>query len=57
MLESMKPWRRIAWGVALIALGLALWYTAFVAAPVGVVLVAVGLVKAMKERSRAKAPA
>jgi hypothetical protein len=53
----MKPWLGVAWGVALIALGLVLWFTAFVAVPAGVVLVAVGLVKAVRERSRAKAPA
>lgn len=53
----MKAWLWIASGVALIALGLVLWYTAFVAVPAGVILVAVGLVRTVRERSRAKAPA
>jgi hypothetical protein len=46
----MRNWPWIASGVALISIGLALWYTTFVALPAGVILISIGLVKVVRGR-------
>lgn len=39
------PWRWLVSGAVAIGVGLAVWFTAFVLVPAGVVLIAVGITK------------
>jgi hypothetical protein len=54
MLGVVRNWRWIASGVALISLGLVLWYTTFVAVPAGLILITIGLVKVVRRRNGAE---
>ena len=59
-LDSLGPWTHVAWvvgwilgGVIFIALGLAIWWTAFVLVPLGVIFIILGIVTAVKARKAA----
>jgi hypothetical protein len=49
-------WRWLGGGVLAIAIGLALWWTAFILVPVGVVLIAVGATKLVGRMSGQASP-
>jgi hypothetical protein len=46
-------WRWLVGGVAAILVGLALWWTAFILVPLGIVLIAFGTVKLVRRSSAA----
>jgi len=41
-------WRLLVSGVVVISVGLAIWWTAFVLVPVGVVLLVIGMTKSVR---------
>jgi hypothetical protein len=53
LLEVKSAWPWLAGGVLAIGIGLAVWFTAFVLVPAGVVLVAVGITKLMRSETSA----
>jgi hypothetical protein len=51
--EVKSAWPWLAGGVLAIGIGLAVWFTAFVLVPAGVVLIVVGITKLMRSETSA----